>query len=200
MGVNGITGTNPYAAAAYQKAQEKPKKEQTEKTADDTAVVYEKSNNNVVSGSIDTDTVNRLQAELKYKQQQFAGLVEKLLGKQGKKSNDLMDLLKGLKNGTIKVDDATAAQAQKEIGEDGYWGVEQTSNRLVEMAKALSGNDPEKADAMIAAMEKGFKQATKAFGDDLPSICRDTVDAATKKLNDWKASFNSTTETVATEE
>ena len=200
MGVNGITGTNPYAATAYQKAQEKPKKEQTEKTTDDTAVVYEKSNNNVVSGSLDTDTVNRLQAELKYKQQQFAGLVEKLLGKQGKKSNDLMDLLKGLKNGTIKVDEATAAQAQKEIGEDGYWGVEQTSNRLVEMAKALSGNDPEKADAMIAAMEKGFKQATKAFGDDLPSICRDTVDAATKKLNDWKASFNSTTETAATEE
>ena len=134
------------------------------------------------------------------RQQQFAGLVEKLLGKQGKKSNDLMDLLKGLKNGTIKVDEATAAQAQKEIGEDGYWGVEQTSNRLVEMAKALSGNDPEKADAMIAAMENGFKQATKAFGDDLPSICRDTVDAATKKLNDWKASFNSTTETAATEE
>ena len=105
-----------------------------------------------------------------------------------------MDLLKGLKDGSVQVDSATAAQAQQEISEDGYWGVKQTSDRLVEMAKALSGGDSDKADAMIAAMEKGFKQATKAFGGNLPDITRQTVDAATQKLNDWKASFNKVSE------
>ena len=189
MSVNGVTGANSNAYASYETTQKNATKN-TEKAKDDTAVVYEKSETAKSAATYDADTVSRLQNELKYKQQQFAGLVEKLLGKQGKKSNNLMDLLKGLKNGTVKVDDATAAQAQKEIGEDGYWGVEQTSNRLVEMAKALSGNDPAKADKMIAAMEKGFKQATKAFGGELPSICRDTVDSATKKLNDWKADLS----------
>lgn len=193
MSVNGVTSS--YAAMSYQQTHTKSEKITANKKDDELGVVYEKSESTSKNASAlyktDTETVARLQQELKYKQQQFAGLVEKLLGKQGHKSNNLIDLLKGLKNGTVEVDPATAAQAQKEIGEDGYWGVEQTSNRLVEMAKALSGGDPSKADMMINAMEKGFKQATKAFGSDLPDICRQTVDAATEKMNEWKASLSS---------
>ncbi len=33
------------------------------------------------------------------------------------------------------VDAATKAQAQKDIGEDGYWGVKQTSQRLFDLWK-----------------------------------------------------------------
>ena len=40
------------------------------------------------------------------------------------------------------MDEKTRLQAQKDIAEDGYWGVEQTSERLVSFAKALSGGDP----------------------------------------------------------
>ena len=39
---------------------------------------------------------------------------------------------------------------------------------------------------MMESLEKGYKQATKAWGEDLPEICQDTVDAAKKKMEDWK--------------
>ena len=46
---------------------------------------------------------------------------------------------------------------------------------------------------MQAAMEKGFKQATKAWGQDLPSISQDTLSAANKLFDDYYASKNSET-------
>ena len=51
-----------------------------------------------------------------------------------------------LADGNFTVDEETQKQAQADIAEDGYWGVEQTSDRILDFAKALSGNDPEKAD------------------------------------------------------
>ena len=36
-----------------------------------------------------------------------------------------------LASGSFTVDDATRAQAKKDISEDGYWGVKQTSQRLL---------------------------------------------------------------------
>lgn len=73
--------------------------------------------------------------------------------------------------------------------------VEQTSDRIVEFAKALSGGDSEKADEMIAAFKKGFDQATKAWGKSLPDISGRTYDAVMKKFDAWKNG----TETAKTE-
>ena len=77
------------------------------------------------------------------------------------------------------------AQAQKDIADDGYWGVNQTSDRIIEFAKALVGDDPEKAEQMRAAFEKGFKAATKSWGKELPSISQRTYDAVMSKFDDW---------------
>ena len=38
----------------------------------------------------------------------------------------------------------------------------------------------------ISAIEKGFKQATKSWGEDLPDICQKTLEETKKKMNDWK--------------
>ena len=84
----------------------------------------------------------------------------------------------------------TIEQAKKDISEDGYWGVEQTSDRLVSMAKALSGDDPSKADMLIDAIKKGFEQAGKDWGEDLPDICKKTIDTAIKKMEDWRDGVN----------
>ena len=46
-----------------------------------------------------------------------------------------------------------------------------------DFAKALSGNDPEKADLLLDAFKKGFKEATKSWGQDLPDISQRTYDA-----------------------
>ena len=43
---------------------------------------------------------------------------------------------------------------------------------------------------MINAIKKGYEQAAKAWGGELPDICQQTVDAATEKLNKWRESLN----------
>ena len=42
-----------------------------------------------------------------------------------------------------------------DIAEDGYWGVNKTSDRLVSMAIALAGGDTDKADELKNAITKG---------------------------------------------
>ena len=59
------------------------------------------------------------------------------------------------------------------------------------MAQALSGGDTEKADKMIAAIKKGYEQATNAWGGKLPDICQRTIDLATKKLESWRDGLSS---------
>ena len=39
---------------------------------------------------------------------------------------------------------------------------------------------------MQEAMQKGFKQATGAWGKELPDICKQTIDAAVDKLTKWR--------------
>ena len=109
-----------------------------------------------------------------------------MLLKQGQKFTTLADAFDMIKEGTIEVDDETAAEAAKEVADDGYWGVEQTSERLFSFAKALAGNDPTKADSMLEALQKGFDQAAEQWGGELPEICQKTLEAARKKLTDWR--------------
>lgn len=189
MSVNGITNnTAAYTPNTTDTSATKQASETTTKKTEDAGVVYEPSKATDSKSNKVTDyssIVKNLKTELSTKNQQLQNLVNQLLGKQANKYNTLADLFKN-----INADPATIAQAQEDIGEDGYWGVKQTSERLVSMAKALSGGDATKADEMIAAVKKGFDQATKAWGDELPDICQQTVDAAVKQLTDWRDSIN----------
>ena len=130
-----------------------------------------------------------MKKELSTKNEQLQNLVTKLLGKQAGKYTKLADLFKD-----IQADPATIEQAQKDIADDGYWGVEQTSDRIVDFAKALSGGDPAKADTMLEAFKKGFKAATKSWGKELPDISQRTYDAVLKKMDAWKNGTEDATE------
>lgn len=189
MSVNGIQSSQPTYTSTTTKAAEKKTAEK--KSTEDTSVVYEPSKK---TESTDTSKVNdyqnvikQMKGELTSKNQQLQNLVDQLLSKQAKKYTTLKDLFTDIKDGKISVDPATIAQAQKDVADDGYWGVDKTSDRLVDMAKALSGGDSSKADTLIAAIKKGFDQAADAWGGELPEICQKTIDAAVQKLNDWKS-------------
>lgn len=193
MSVNGITNaTSVYTATQTTKKAASTAKESVSASAEDTGVVYEASST-ATDGKSDKITdyssiVASMKKELSSKNEQLQNLVTQLLGKQAGKYTKLADLFKN-----INADPATIEQAKKDIGEDGYWGVEQTSDRLVSMAQALSGGNPEYADKMIAAIKKGFDQATEAWGEDLPDICKNTIDAAVKKMEDWRDSLSGQT-------
>ena len=137
--------------------------------------------------------VNQLKADTEQRQSQFLDIVRKTISGQasafGKANND--SIWRTLASGNFTVDAATKAQAQKDIGEDGYWGVKQTSQRLFDFASALAGDDVEKMKKMQAAMEKGFKQATHTWGSELPSISQDTLSAANQLFDDYYKSKES---------
>lgn len=186
MSVNGITSAN----SSYTTPQTTTKKAATQQPssaaadAKDIGVVYETSTKTDDKSNKIKDyssVVATMKKELSTKNEQLQNLVTKLLGKQAGKYTKLADLFKD-----IQADPATIEQAKKDIADDGYWGVEQTSDRLVSMAQALSGGDTSKADTLIAAIKKGFDEATEAWGDKLPDICQKTIDAAVKKMEAWR--------------
>lgn len=193
MNVNGITtSSQTYSrptTASTNKRESNTKTGQSQDSGD----VYESVNSTEAKTyTADTETVSKLKADAERRTMQLRSLVEKLLLNQGSSYTIASDedMYKLLREGNIEVDAQTAAQAKKDIAEDGYWGVEQTSDRIVSFAKALSGGDPEKADEMITAVVKGFKDATKTWGGELPDISQRTYDATMDKLNQWKNGSN----------
>lgn len=157
------------------------------KTEEAAAVVYEKSPKDAVkTAKSNLDIVNKMKADLQKRKDQLRSLVDQMLNKQGKAFTDATNMWEMLRTGKLEVDPEVAKQAQADIAEDGYWGVEQTSDRLVEFAKGLAGNDTAFADELLAAMKKGFEQATGEWGDDLPDICQRTMEAAEKKMIAWR--------------
>jgi hypothetical protein len=191
MGVNGITNaTKTYDNNGTSKARANSKQEEVnQKDLDNKAAVYEKSDQQPDDKKIykaDIATIDRMKAEADRRTQNLRNLVEKLLMKQGQTVDDATDIYALLREGKVQVDPQTKEQAQKDIAEDGYWGVEQTSDRILSFAKALSGGDPSKADELIEAVKKGFKEATKTWGGDLPGICSKTIDTAIGKLEAWR--------------
>mgnify|MGYP001463766034 FL=1 len=199
MAINSITNS---VAAQQASTYTAAKTDYTEKksessTKTDTGVVYEKSSDQT-SGTVTKKTdyalVNKLKADAEQRTSQLRSLVEKMMTKQGVAIGTADSMWSFLAKGDFTVDEATRAQAQADIADDGYWGVDQTSDRILDFAKALSGNDPEKADLLLDAFKKGFKEATKSWGQDLPDISQRTYDAVVEKFNKWK---NGTEETEA---
>ena len=200
MGLNGVTS----ASSVYGSANtNQTKSKDTTKTASDTnqetpSAVYEKNTDDGTKKVVykqDTATIAQLKADAEKHTKQLRDLVEKMLLKQGQ-SFDESTMYQLLREGKVPVDEETAAQAKADIAEDGYWGVNQTSDRLVSFAKALTGGDPDKIDEMIEAVKKGFEQATKTWGDELPDICKQTLDTTMEKLNEWKKSASGQDSTV----
>ena len=210
MAINSINTVTAAAAASTQtttksaeKTAETTKKAASSKTA--SGVIYEKSSdsrtdkasNKTTNKTDNAAIVAKLKADAEQRTAQLRSIVEQMMTKQGVAIGTADSMWSFLAKGDFTVDEATRAQAQADIADDGYWGVDQTSDRILDFAKALSGNDPEKADLLIDAFKKGFEDATKSWGKDLPDISQRTYDAVLEKFDKWKN--GSTTETAGTE-
>lgn len=189
MSIHQITN-NSDTATKYTSNNNKRVKEEPAPVNNGEAAVYDKAPKTDKIHQRDQATIDRLLSEAEAGANRLRDLVERMLLKQGEtlgKANDIYGLLR---EGKVQVDEETRLQAQKDIAEDGYWGVEQTSERLLSFAKALSGGDPSKADIMIKAVKKGFENAEKAWGGELPQISKDTLDRTISKMESWRDSLN----------
>ncbi len=206
MNVNGVTSNTPVygttSAAASTTAEQKTQETATNTTtANETGVIYEPSGETASAKKTykqNTALINQLKADAEARTAQLKSLVEKLISGQGNAIGTADDdsIWSFLRTGNFTVDAATKAQAQADIAEDGYWGVEQTSSRILDFAKALTGGDPDKIEEMREAFEKGFKQATKTWGDELPEISQKTYAATMQKFDNWAEEAKKATETV----
>ncbi len=158
----------------------------------DTAVVYEKSNEtetikpNKLSAADRDAIIAQMKADTDARMAQMQDLVRKMMQGQGNALAQSDDIWKFLASGDYTVSEAAKLQAQEDISENGYWGVEQTSQRILDFAKALAGNDPDKADELLEAFKKGYKEATGAWGKELPEISKKTYEAVEEKFAAWK--------------
>jgi len=130
--------------------------------------------------NMDIKEINRLWKESQKSYETLRKLVEKLISKQGKK---LEDLLEG--KDVLLVDEETRAAAAQAVSEDGELGVKAVSERIVAFAKEVSGNDKNRIGELKNAIIQGFKEAEKALGGKLPDISQRTYDEVMKKLDEW---------------
>ena len=202
MSVNGITNYSAVNTGYETKAKttEKAEEVKTESKAD-SGVIYEPSKQEAAASTKkiykqDTALINKLKADAEARTAQLRSLVEKIMLGQGNAIGTADDIWSFLRTGNFTVDAETKAQAQADIAEDGYWGVNQTSDRIVDFAKALCGGDPDKIEEMREAFEKGFKQAQDTWGGELPEISQKTYDAVMEKFDTWAAESAETAETI----
>ena len=92
-------------------------------------------------------------------------------------------------HGGFNLSEADRAQAQELISEDGFFGVKQTTERIMGFAKALVGEDAgePQIENMRSAVQKGFDEVARLFGgfDKLPDVSKDTYDAIMQAFDEW---------------
>ncbi len=202
MSVNGVTSpqvTANYSYSAPEATKAESKKTENKDSSTQSGAVYESSKQAGASSTKktykpDTNLVNKLKADADARTQQMRSLVEKMMGQQANTYGKANNIWSFLREGNYTVDPATKMQAQADIAEDGYWGVKQTSSRILDFATALTGGDPDKIEEMRAAFQKGYKQAEKTWGGKLPDISRQTYDAVMKGFDDLAAAAGNVVE------
>lgn len=198
MDFNGINNSySSYEAASVSaRSSSSSKTSQTKDASGQTAATSSKSTRSEVAATYEAGTsvrssksnaavVAQLKADSQTRMAQMQSLVTKMFQKQGVTIGTADDMWKMLAGGNFKADAGTIAQAKKDIAEDGYWGVSQTSDRIFSFAVALSGGDSKKMEEMVKAVEKGFSEATKAWGRKMPAITGDTHSAVMSKFDSW---------------
>ncbi|EAB5282392.1 hypothetical protein Q9Q51_08570 [Campylobacter upsaliensis] len=69
------------------------------------------------------------------------------------------------------------------VGENGFFGVANTANRIADFVIQGAGDDPQKLQKGFEGMKKGFEEAQNLWGGKLPQISQDTINQALEKVS-----------------
>ena len=192
MNINGVSGGAAKTNSSAPK-NSKTSNNQSSQTAgtggnnNNQAAVYERSTGNFRP---DTAKLNEIRAAVNSSTERLRELVTRLLTQQGQTWSNAFNI------NMIKIDDATRAEAASLVAEDGFWGVEQTAQRIFDFAYAISGGDPERIELLRSAVEQGFKNAERLWGGELPEISRNTLARVRELFDNWAAPQQGSTEAV----
>ena len=185
MKTGNIGGTNPYSN--YQQTQNAGKKH-TPPAADlFKAPVDTFTPSKFVKGAADPGKLDQLWRDTDYAIDAVRKLISSALGASDGTGQGFW----AIRAGNLKLNEADRAQAQELISEDGFFGVKQTTERLIGFAKAMVGEgaSEKQIENMRAAVQKGFDEVARMFGgfDKLPQVTKDTHAAVMQAFDDWKS-------------
>ena len=69
------------------------------------------------------------------------------------------------------------------IAEDGFFGIAKTSARIADFVIAGAGDDVEKLKAGREGIIRGYNQAQKTWGGELPDISKETLQKSLEKID-----------------
>lgn len=141
-------------------------------------------------------TIARLWDELNNATESLRNLVASMLGKNnaGERTGQAYwAMVANPEKYGIVVDDETRTEAERMVGEDGFFGIKQTTDRIMDFAKALAGDgaDAKTIENLREGTKKGFDDVAKMFGgfDKLPDVTKKTYEALMKEFDNWKTSI-----------
>lgn len=104
-------------------------------------------------------------------------------------SNLLTKTFGSIENAYPKIE-TNPKKAAEALTDDGAYSVNSVATRIMTLAKAIAGNNPDKIQKMRDAVDDGFKQARLDFknatNSDLPQICKDTYTEVMKRFDEWQ--------------
>ncbi len=190
MPINNVSGN--YAYQGYSSINEQQKVEKKDEADDSKAKALEKPAKKVDSIEISSkenkpverpgaDKVAEARNDVTRNTSAFRAMAEALFRAQGdnytgKLKDDLQKII-----GDVKIDNADTS-----FDNDPEWGVDAVANRILDFAKSLANGDESKIEMLREAVKKGFQEAEKAWGGELPGISQRTYDKIMKGFDEWK--------------
>ncbi|MCK5322721.1 MAG: hydrogenase-4 component G [Desulfobulbaceae bacterium] len=89
-----------------------------------------------------------------------------------------------LRHNNKLISELTREEATELVSENGYFGVNKTSRRLAEFVLKGAGDDLEKLKKGREGIVRGFQEAEKLWGGQLPDISYKTLDKALSMIDD----------------
>jgi len=185
MKTGNVGGTNAYNTFQNTQNKNKTQKQETNEFWKPPVDTFTPSAN--IKGAADPAKLDQLWRDTNHAIEAVRKLISSALGKDDPSGQGFWAVrAKG-----IKLSEADRAQAQQLISEDGFFGVKQTTDRIMGFAKAMVGEgaSDKQIENMRAAVQKGFDEVARMFGgfDKLPQVTKDTHAAIMSAFDAWKS-------------
>ena len=198
--ISSLSQTSAAVKASYSKSTSTTTNEATKETTTTTNEAYsldisaEAQKASTALGKLTTEQVDTLKDGINKSYQ----LMIKTLTEQNAKLQAYLDdgigqlnfdgILFGTDKFALPPVGTTPEEAAEAVGEGGAYSVDSVATRIMDMATAIAGGDPDKLQQMQSAVEEGFKQAglvwKDAMGqDEMPQITKDTQNEITNRFN-----------------
>ena len=196
MAIDSIKNSMDYTKDWQNAMSSNPLKKDTTSAEDRNKSIQEAASN-IDAKSVMTGYVVQFQMSITISSETNFSSQNGLFGLNSSAMNDpfkLNDILNGLDLKSIgyegkPIQELSQDEAKALIAEDGFFGVTKTSDRIADFVLAGAGDDVEKLKAGREGILRGYNQAEKAWGGNLPDISKETLEKALEKVDKKLASL-----------